>query len=194
MQALPINLDIYCESCNSNEYSEHESGFYVCSVCGVLTQVRYGIGLDYADLHKSSMVIRRKVVDEDEDYNNDNNDSNPKATGFNKEEDNNRKRIKEEEQKREPEAENQRNVYENDKDIHIDNIKEDKMNVEKDSQKVKEDAFLPEDKEEDLKKDQHNQHDQQMEVEIDPLPVTENKKLNQIKLEMDKDIDMLDIT
>lgn len=75
MQALPINLDIYCESCNSNEYSEHESGFYVCSVCGVLTQVRYGIGLDYADIHKSSMVIRRKVVDEDEDYNNDNNDT-----------------------------------------------------------------------------------------------------------------------
>jgi hypothetical protein len=70
MQALPINLDIYCESCNSNEYSEHESGFYVCSVCGVLTQVRYGIGLDYADLHKSSMVVRRKVMDDEEDYNN----------------------------------------------------------------------------------------------------------------------------
>ena len=124
------------------------------------------------------------------DNNNDNNDSNPKASGFNKEEDNNRKRIKEEEQKREAEAENQRNVYENDKDIHIDNTKEDKMNVEKDSQKVKEDAFLPEDKEEDLNQDQN---DQEMEVEIDSLPVTEKRKLNQIKLEMDKDIDMLDM-
>ena len=64
------------------------------------------------------------------------------------------------------------------------------MNVEKDSQKVKEDAFLPEDKEEDLNQDQH---DQQMEMEIDPLPVTEKRKLNQIKLEMDKDIDMIDM-
>ena len=72
MQALPINLDIYCEDCNSNEYSEHESGFYVCLVCGVLTQVRFGIGLDYADIQKSSMVIRRKAADEDmEDFNNE---------------------------------------------------------------------------------------------------------------------------
>ena len=67
------------------------------------------------------------------------------------------------------------------------------MNVEKESNKMKEDAFLPEDKEEDLKEDQQDQHDQQMEVEIDPIPVTEKRKLNQIKLEMDKDIDMLDM-
>jgi hypothetical protein len=65
MQALPINLDLECEICKNDEYSEHESGFYCCGVCGTMTQIRYGMGLDYADVYKSSIVIRRKMTIDD---------------------------------------------------------------------------------------------------------------------------------
>lgn len=65
MQCLPVNLDMQCEVCNGTEYSEHESGFYVCCTCGTITQIRHGMDIDYADVNKGLLVLRKKVVDAD---------------------------------------------------------------------------------------------------------------------------------
>lgn len=57
-------LDNTCENCNSNEYMEHESGFYVCVNCAVVSNMRHGLAVDYKDLNTKGQKYKRKIVDE----------------------------------------------------------------------------------------------------------------------------------
>lgn len=66
MQSISIKLDIQCEICENYEYLQHDSGFYVCCVCGTMSAVRHGIYLDYQETNHGKYKIKRKGL-EDED-------------------------------------------------------------------------------------------------------------------------------
>lgn len=66
MLSETLFLNQSCENCGSTEYMEHDSGFYVCTNCAVVSQMRHGLALDYKDLNTKGMKFKRKNVEEDE--------------------------------------------------------------------------------------------------------------------------------
>ena len=60
-------LDNYCENCESKEYMEHDSGFYVCVNCAVVSNMRHGLALEYKDLNTKGMKYKRKNIEEAEE-------------------------------------------------------------------------------------------------------------------------------
>lgn len=56
-----------CENCGSTEYMEHDSGFYVCVNCAVVSQMRHGLALDYKDLNTKGMKFKRKNIEDAEE-------------------------------------------------------------------------------------------------------------------------------
>lgn len=57
-------LDNNCENCQSREYMEHDSGFYVCVNCAVVSQMRHGLALEYKDLNSKGIKFKRKNIEE----------------------------------------------------------------------------------------------------------------------------------
>jgi len=64
MLSETLFLDQNCENCQSKEYMEHDSGFYVCVNCAVVSQMRHGLAVDYKDLNLKGMRYKRKNIDE----------------------------------------------------------------------------------------------------------------------------------
>lgn len=63
-------LNVNCEVCGLNQYSESDSGFYVCITCGTLSQIRFGLTMDFADIARGGNNYKRKKGVED-DYDDD---------------------------------------------------------------------------------------------------------------------------
>jgi hypothetical protein len=61
-----IIMNIACEVCDKYEYKEHDSGYYVCTECGNISNIRYGLQADYGD-HNMRGRMKRNSGEEDED-------------------------------------------------------------------------------------------------------------------------------
>lgn len=57
----------YCEFCDGSSFVEHESGFYVCSECGVQTKINHSVMLQYNDIDLKGPKMKCKLKLEDED-------------------------------------------------------------------------------------------------------------------------------
>ena len=68
MLSETLNLDSNCENCQSNEYMEHDSGFYVCTNCATVSHMRHGLALEYKDLNTKGMKFKKQNIDEEEVY------------------------------------------------------------------------------------------------------------------------------
>lgn len=59
---------LICEFCEGNDFKEHESGFYVCSDCGVMTKINHSIVLEFNDTHnKAGSKMKYKIGNIEED-------------------------------------------------------------------------------------------------------------------------------
>jgi len=67
MLSETLFLNQSCENCGTTEYMEHDSGFYVCVNCAVVSQMRHGLALDYKDLNLKGMKFKRKNVEDIEE-------------------------------------------------------------------------------------------------------------------------------
>lgn len=62
-----VYLNIECDTCQNKEYVEHENGFYVCNQCGLQTNIRHGMALDFKDQNfQSKDKVKMKIEDNDE--------------------------------------------------------------------------------------------------------------------------------
>ena len=59
-----IHLEIQCTTCKGHNYFEDESGYYACSDCNTISQIRCGLELDYTFPIRT---IKSKVKNEDDD-------------------------------------------------------------------------------------------------------------------------------
>jgi hypothetical protein len=59
-------LGINCENCSSDEYMEHDSGFYVCMACGVMSSIRFGLQVDWGELNMRGHFKRKSGEDDDD--------------------------------------------------------------------------------------------------------------------------------
>ena len=56
-----IHLDKTCQICGSTNYNEDESGFYTCSTCGCVSDIRCFIELDYESFGKLAKVKSKNI-------------------------------------------------------------------------------------------------------------------------------------
>ena len=64
MNAQIFHLEIPCTQCKGQNYLEDEEGFYVCADCNTISQIRWGLELDYTFPIRT---IKSKVKNEDDD-------------------------------------------------------------------------------------------------------------------------------
>ena len=56
-----IHLDKICQVCGSTNYNEDESGFYTCSTCGCVSEIRCFIELDYESFGKLTKLKSKNI-------------------------------------------------------------------------------------------------------------------------------------
>ena len=52
---------VLCDFCEGNDFKEHESGFYVCSDCGVMTNINHSTTLEYNNIHNERAKMKFKA-------------------------------------------------------------------------------------------------------------------------------------
>lgn len=61
----------YCEFCNVSNFFEHENGYYVCSDCGLQTNINHSVMLQFNDFDHRGPKIKIKIKSDEEDLMND---------------------------------------------------------------------------------------------------------------------------
>ena len=72
MNSQTIHLEIPCSNCNGFNYFEEETGYYACSNCLTVSQIRCGLELDYTFPMKT-MKSKMRNNDDDEIMSDDGN-------------------------------------------------------------------------------------------------------------------------